>query len=339
MLLAVFWLALTSGIAQPARTPAAPQTSARITVSGRLLTEYGRSLVSGTVVISPTGPDAREVPPAEATLLPDGTFIFHDVAPGDYVLRARGRTERGGVSLFATFALAVRGRDVRQVDLVLKPGAVLRGEIAFDSRHGTGPPVLEQLRVRAPLPDGSSFGDARGAAVRRDRTFSLDGVMAGTHVLVVHGLVFPWRISAARIQGQDAAERAFDVEARQRIGGVRIVVSDIGAGVAGRITAVPGTSLADVLVVAFPADPLRRALPLRYVRVARPAADGSYRIVDLAAADYRVVAAAGATEQDAMNQDLLERWMPSGTPVTLTETRISVIPSTPLVAAVSTTIP
>jgi len=328
MLFAVLCLALTSviGPSAPVDRQASPP---RAGVSGRRLTEDGQPLVSGTVVMSRQhGGQPGEQVASEATVLPDGSFTFHQVPPGDYVIRARARSEGGSVPLFATFALPVRAREVQHVELTLRPGAVVQGEVSLDARHGNTPPLPTTLRIRAPLPDGSSFGDAGGADVRRDGTFTLQGVMAGTHVLAVQGLVFPWRISEARILGQDAAERAFDVEARQHVQGVRVVVSDIAAGVAGTVRVPPDTPLDDVLVVAFPDDPLRRALPLRFVRVGRPARNGSYRIVDLAAERYRVIAAVKATEQDALNPDILDRWMAAGTPVTLVATRVSTVPLT-----------
>jgi hypothetical protein len=339
MLFVVFYLAVLGGMAQAPST--APVTTG-FSVSGRLLTESGTPLVSGTVVISAERRAApRDDAAAEATISPDGSFVFRDVRPGEYLIRARARTDRAGVSLFATFRVTVRARDVRDVDLLLKPGAIMRGEIVVEARHGSTRPPHEQLRVRAPLPNGSSFGDARGAPVGRDRSFTLQGVMEGMHVLTVEGLPFPWRIADARILGHDAAERAFDVEARQQIDGIRIVLADIGSGVRGIVAVAPGTrlSLADVLVVAFPADPLRRTLPLRFTRVARPAADGSYRILDLPALDYYVVAAAGLAEQDALDPDLIAHWIDASTPVKLQETQISTIPLTASRATAKPTAP
>lgn len=339
MVLAVLCLALVSGITQTTpseRHGPAPSAS----VSGRLLTEDSAPLVSGTVVMSPTHASrTAEHAASEATVQPDGSFTFHDVQPGEYVMRARARTQRGGVSLFATFVLVVHDRDVQNIVLTLKPGGTLRGEVVIDARHGNASPSLDALRIRAPLPDGSSFGDARGADVRPDGAFDLQSVMAGTHVLVVQGLVFPWRISEARILGQDAAERAFDVEARQQVDGVRIVLSDIAAGVAGTVSLPPGISHSNVLVVAFPADPLRRALPLRFVRAGRPGPDGSYRIVDLATGPHRVAAVLHATEQDALSPDMLERWMGRSTPVTLVEAQVSTVALQAVAAPASASLP
>lgn len=328
MLSVALCLALSSGIAHPQTTPADRTSSpAGVSVSGRLLTEDGRPFLAGTVVMSRARSQPDEEVAGDATVRPDGSFTFHGVAPGHYELRAQARTGRDGGVLFGTFALSVRSRDVTHVDLMLQPGATVRGELHVQARHGSTPPVREALRVRAPLSDGSSFGDGYGAAVGRDGAFTLESVVRGTHVLVVQGLVFPWRISEATVLGHDAVERAFDVEPGREIRGVRIALADIGAGVSGTVTAPAGIHLADVLVVAFPADPLQRALPLRFVRVGRPAENGAYRIVDLAAGRYRVIAAAHATEQDALDPVILERWMTASTPVTLAEAHVSTVPS------------
>jgi hypothetical protein len=232
------------------------------------------------------------------------------------------------VPLFGTFAVVVRSRDVQDIEVMLKPGAVVQGDVQFETRHGHAPPPVAGLRVRALLPNGSGFGDARGAAIRSDRTFSLDGVMEGARVLAVEGLAFPWRILEARILGQDAAHAAFELAAQQHVRGVRVVLADVAAGVSGTITVPAEASMSDVLVVAFPVDPLHRAVPARFVKAARPAADGSYQILDLAPEEYRVIAVLQAEEREATDPDVLERWVASSTPVSLAETKISVVPLT-----------
>lgn len=327
MLFAVLSLALAGGLDPSSTAPAqAPQTRGGVSVSGRLLAEDRAHLVSGTVVLRRQSGGNVAEQAGEATVRPDGTFTFREVPAGDYVLRARGRSATDGASLFATFVLSVRARAVENIELILKPGAMIQGEAVVERRHGSPLPAPRTLRIRAPLPDGSSFGDSNGAPIGPDGAFTMDAIAPGTHVLMVQGLVFPWRIVEARIQGQDAVERAFDLDAGQQVRGVRVVLADVGAGVAGTVAAPAGVSLSDVLVVAFPADPLRRALPLRFVRAGRPSSDGAYRIVDLAPGTYRVAALVGVTEQDALDPDTLERWMPASTPITLAETIVADLP-------------
>jgi hypothetical protein len=299
-----------------------------VDISGQLLTYDGKRLRSAAVILSAESRIVSQ-PLSEARIRPDGTFTFSEVPPGRYVLRARGETARDGASLFATFSLAIQGQpaaSVTKVVMTLTPGAALEGRLEVEARHAAPLPALESLRVRAPLADGAAFGDTLSGTLRKDGTFRLAGLMPGTHVLMVEGLTFPWRVAEARIRGRDAVEHAFDVERDQIVRGVRIVVSDTAAGVSGTVASGPDASAGDVLVIAFPADALRRRLPLRFVRVGRVAADGGYRVVDLAAGPCLVAAVRGATELDAMNAALLDRLAAVATPVQLSEGQVARTP-------------
>jgi hypothetical protein len=292
-----------------------------VDVSGELLAHDGRRLRSAAVILSADSRIASQ-PLGEARISPDGTFTFTDVPPGRYVLRARGETAQDGASLFATFSLDLQGQPAAKgtrVALTLTPGAAIEGQVEIASRHGTAAPAVQALRVRAPLADGGAFGDTLTGTLRRDGTFRLAGLMPGPHVLMVEGLTFPWRITEARVQGRDAVEHPFDVERDQVFRGVRIVLSDTAAGVTGTVSLAGNAAAGDVLVIAFPADPLRRRLPLRFARVGRVAADGAYRVIDLAPGPYLVAAVQGATELDAMSPALLDRLTAVASPIVLVE--------------------
>ncbi len=295
-----------------------------VTVAGRLVSYDRKPLLSAAVVMSPQL-ENRVVGPSvgQADMQPDGYFRFGNVPPGRYTIRARGETERDGASLFATFAVAVQARDVSQIELTLTPGGALRGRVVAESRHGFAPPPLSSLRVRAPLGDGSGFGDTLTGTPGANGTFRLSGLMAGAHIFTIEGLAFPWRLAEARVQGRDVADRGFDVERGQEYTTVRLLVTDSAAGVSGTVSLPPQVSATEVLVVAFPDDSLRRALPLRFVRSSRPAENGTYRVVDLAPGEYRVVAALEMGELDVMNPLMLERLLAAGTPVTLAEGQVA----------------
>ena len=293
-----------------------------VQVSGRLLTADNRPLRSAAVIMSPQhAVDAASA--GEARLQPDGRFSFESVAAGRYVIRARGVTERDGASLFASFRISVEGRDIRDVQLMLTPGGLIEGRVVLQRRHEHAPPPMTSLRVRAPLEDGSPLGDTPGAAVGSDGRFRLIGVIAGTHLLMVDGLTFPWRIAGARLQGRDVAETTFEVERDQQFRNVEIALSDTAAGVRGTVTAPAATSPSDVLVVALPADPFRRRVPLRFVRTARVRPDGGFELSDLVPGDYLLVAALALDETDLMRPEVLDRLAQQGTRVTLAEARVA----------------
>jgi hypothetical protein len=210
--------------------------------------------------------------------------------------------------------------------MTLTPGAVVQGQVVTETHHAFTAPSLASLRVRAPLTDGSAFGDTLTGNLGASGAFRLSGLMAGSHLFMIEGLTFPWRIAEARVQGRDVADVGFDVDRDQEFRNVRLLLTDTAAGVSGVVTPPLGVSLSDVLVVAFPADPLKRRQPLRFVRVGRAAANGTYRVIDLVPGEYRVIAALGLTEVDAMKPERLEPLVASSTPVTLREAQVVSVP-------------
>jgi hypothetical protein len=289
-----------------------------VQIAGRLVTQNGRPLRSATVIMSPQregGIPARTV--SAAQIEPDGHFSFRGVLPGHYVIRARGETEGKGPSLFAAFRVAVQERDVGGLELMLTPGATIEGQVECRARDGAIPPRLSTLHVRASNADGPTFGDTTSGAVREDGSFRLAGVMPGTHVLMIDGLPFPWRISEAHLRGRDIVERAFDIEGDVEFRNVRVVLTDTAAGVTGAVAAPAGVAPEALLVVAFPADALRRRVPLRFVRVGRVERDGTYRVIDLAAGEYLVAAVTGIIEADVVAGEALDRLAASATAVRL----------------------
>lgn len=309
------------GVAASGQTDA----SSRRSVSGRLRTYNGKPLLSAAVIIGPQQAASPDSAPGEATIRPDGAFTFRDVAPGHYVIRARGETDRNGVSLFATFSVAVQARDISGITLTLAPGASIEGRVEISPVRGNSAPAFTALRVRAPLADGAAFGDTLTGAVQRDGTFRLAGLMPGTHVLMVEGLTFPWRIAEARVHGLDAVENAIEIEGAEDIRHARVVLSDTAAAVVGTIALPSAVDRAATLVVAFPADPLKRRLPLRYVRVGRISGDGAFRIVDLVPGNYLVAVSADLTEADVMRPDVLDRLAADATAVSLAGGQIATV--------------
>lgn len=326
----VGWVAALALLLFPALTPQRARpvmtqqqaTAARPEVSGRLLTYDGRPLLSAAVLISRQGdPDnGRHV--GQARIRPDGTFVFTDVPAGHYTVRARGDTRPGGPTLFASFSLVVGDRDVTRIELTLTPGALLEGRIRFEGHHGHARPT-GALRVRAPLTDGSRFGETLGGRVEPNGSFRLTSVMPGSHVLVIDGLSFPWRIAKAQFEGTDLAEKPFEVDQNQRVRDLEVVVTDTAGGINGSIALPPGASTSGVIAIAFPADPARRRLPLRFVKTGRPNADGAYQLIDLAPGEYLLAAILDLADHEAHDEALLERLAPTAARVTVREAQFA----------------
>jgi hypothetical protein len=296
-------------------------------VSGRLVTHDGRPLLGAAVIMSPhVAVRGAESEASEARVQPDGVFSFTRVPPGGYVVRARGESTRGGTSLFSTFTFVVDGRDVSGLEMVLAPGGSVEGSVSIEARPGFPAPELRTLRVRAPLADGSAFGDTLSGTVKADGEFRLTSLMPGSHVVVVEGLTHPWRIADARLQGRNITEQPFDVEGDRPLRSLRILITPTAAGLSGTVTLPEGVAATDILVVAFPSDALRRRLPLRFVRLGRPAPDGAFRVLDLVPGEHLVAAVLEMAAGDALDPHALDRLAPLARRVDLQEATVTSLP-------------
>jgi len=95
-----------------------------------------------------------------ATVLPDGSFVFSDEPQGSYLIRALAQTEPSGTPLFPLFRVTVRGSDVDTTTVMLRPGATISGRLVAGSGRDSISDVLAAAHVRAPFSEGGPFGDA-----------------------------------------------------------------------------------------------------------------------------------------------------------------------------------
>ena len=182
-----------------------------------------------------TPEDSASAASVDAMVLPDGSFVFSDVPPGSYLIRALAQTGPNDTPLFALLRVTVRDSDVDTMTVVLRPGATISGRLVADSSGDSVSDVLAAARVRAPFSEGGSFGDAQTGAPRRDGTFVIRGVMAGAHLLAVDGLPAPWSVESVTYRGQDITDTGLQADSGQQFVDVKITVTDKGSNVFGRV--------------------------------------------------------------------------------------------------------
>lgn len=196
-------------------------------VSGRITTHDGRQLVSAAVSMRPVRANAVDTPLQDVVILPDGSFTFSDIASGDYVIRARGDVDNYNPSRFGTFRVRVKGRDIDHVDVALVPGGQIEGRVVVEPGGGSAShEVLRGIRVRAPLVDDPTFGDALTGDVQRDGSYRIRGVMAGSHTIVVEGLREPWVLKSVTWRGRDIMAAGLQAESRQMYSDVLLTITD-----------------------------------------------------------------------------------------------------------------
>jgi len=277
-------------------------------VSGRIAASDRRQLLSGAVIMTVQhGDRLSALPVRDVKIRPDGTFEFRNVPPGRYVIRARGQTEREGLSLFGRFAIEVSGRDVANIDITLTPGARVSGRLDFEGRPRPRREAIEGLRVHAIAVDGVAFGDAYSDPIDADGRFEFRGVMPGAHVLRLERLPDGWSMRSVYLMGREVTDTPLTLDAGQVLSNLQIVATDVETVVSGRITGGSGRARPDAIVVAFPADPGLWVPYSRHVRRARPDLDGHYRLRGLPPGEYLIVATDEIDESDLLGAETLER--------------------------------
>lgn len=276
-------------------------------VSGKINSFDNQQLIAGAVVMSPFRADrAASFSVTDVDIRPDGTYEFANVPPGRFIIRSRGETDREGVALFAAFTLSVGGANVQGVDMTLLPGALLEGLVEW---VGTSPKPIDttRIRVRAPMADGSLFGDALTGHITDDNAFAIRGAMVGGHYLRVEGLPEPWSVQAVYYRGQDITDIPMSFEFGQQVPGFRIVLSDVITRLDGRLISTPGDDFESYKVVAFPANQLLWRPGSRHTKLVRPDREGRFAFSGLPPTIYYLVASRDVDESDIGDPRVLDR--------------------------------
>ena len=287
-------------------------------VSGIIGTPDRRPLLTGAVILIPRDSvSAVSVLPEDVEIQPDGRFAFRNVAPGKYQIRARAIVDPKRAALFGSFALSVDERDVNTVRVALVPGATLQGRVEWISSRGTAEPPLKSLRVRAPLADGTSFGDTVTGEISPDGNFRIDGAMPGRHYFFIEGLAAPWAISSVMLRGHDVLSEPADVHEAQQLRDIRIVVSDTPTVVEGTVRDGSGQPLADALVVATPPATRVWSPANPRLRTTRTDDAGRYQVRGLPSGTYDLSAVGALDELTLIRREWFERLRAVATPLTL----------------------
>jgi hypothetical protein len=276
-------------------------------VKGKVTTT-GAQLLAGAIEIGPLR-NSKIAPFAvsEADLRPDGVFEFANVLAERYRIRARGELERQGVSHFMQYSTPVSGSDVADIDMTLSPGALVSGKVIWESRATPPPTDQSQIRVRAPMTDGSGFGDALTGVLTAGREFSLRGCMQGQHFIRVDGLPEPWRIKKVLYRGADVTDIPIDMEYGQIMDGFEVILTDVFTTVTGVVETQSRDLAQAYAVVAFPTSSLNWTLGSRYVKITYLDDAGKYTIRGLPPSEYYIAVTRDFDESDLGNPDVFER--------------------------------
>lgn len=296
-------------------------------VAGIIRTPDARQLISGAVIMRPLAEEALAVVPTQdVMILPDGTFAFRNVPPGEYQIRARGEVDDETPSLFATFRVRVEGHDIGNVEMMLVPGARLEGQVLVEAtKTPKSPQVLAGVRVRAPFVDGSAFGDALTGVVGADGSYAIRGVMTGSHMVTLEGLSWPWVLKSVTWRGQDITDTGIVAESRETYSDVRLTITDAASEIAGLVRDSTGAAVADATVLVIPASPQFWTRTSRRFRLLHSDASGRYAVRGLPPGEYRAVASVEIDDSEAYRREMLQELSTIGLPISVTGVEASTV--------------
>jgi hypothetical protein len=275
-------------------------------VTGKL--DAGAILLAGAVNIGQErGLKNASYAVSDVDIKPDGIFQFANILAGKYIIRARGETERQGVSMFQQYSVPVQGFDVTGISMDLVPGAVIRGSVQWEGKKNAPPTDRSQIRVRSPMMDGSMFGDALTGNINADRSFELRGVMAGFHTIRVEGLPPEWQLKKVLMFGGDVTDIPIEFSYRQVIEGIQVILTDEISTLAGTVSTDPSDVAQGYAVVAFPTNSIHWQPASRFVKLTYVDDRGRYLIRGLPPASYYVAVARDVDESDLGTAEVLER--------------------------------
>jgi len=213
----------------------------------------------------------------------DGSFTINSVAPGRYILRARG--DDADTPQFAALPVTVNGDDLSDLTVVLSEGATISGTISF--LPGSSPvPDFTQFRITAPATDQSDVGPQANARVDKEGHFTISGVSAGAHLIRPSNGSRTWVLKSVTVGDRDMTDTPFQVRGGQDLADVTVVFTDKQSEISGTLTTESGTPVPEFTVLAFPTDAALWRPQARQIMTARPDQTGKYRIRGLPPGDY-----------------------------------------------------
>lgn len=279
-------------------------------VGGQLRPAMGRTLAAGAIELGPQRNDQyASLSNYRVDIKPDGSYLFANVPPGKYVIRARGETQGDSISMFGLFNFEVSGTDRTAIDVAMNAGAVVSGFVDWERKGRTSIPAERQtIIVRAPMQDGSLSGDAPTGNLQPDGTFRMKGVLQGDHYFRLENLPAPWSLKRVEIAGADVTDIPYYLRYGQVENGVRITLTDVSTTLFGTILPRRGDVLQGYAVIAFSTNPGLWYPRSRHVVLQRPVNfKGSYKIETLPPGEYHVAATRDYDEADIFNPKALRQ--------------------------------
>jgi hypothetical protein len=259
----------------------------------------------------------------ETGVMPDGSFTFVDVAPGEYTVFARTVLPGAGAGqiVWASTDVLVDGDSLSGLDLALRPGMKLSGRVRFD---GVARPV-DVRGVRVALIPEQAHGRVSiapvTAAVDADGRFTMDGVTPGRYRLTASlpGRPREWLLRSAVALGVETLDVPVAIAPGQDVTDAVIEFTDRMADLSGRLQDRAGVPTSEQTVLLFPRDPALWTPQSRRILTARPSIDGTFAFRALAPGEYLLTVVDDAEPEEWFDSSFLHRLVAGALPIAIAE--------------------
>ncbi len=263
-------------------------------VRSESLTRDGRVNLS---LLSDSGGDdgSQRTVVATTVAAQDGLFSFVAVPSGHYAVRAQlgtGVTSLALRKLWAeTTVDVVGGRDVRDLELNLRPAMNIYGRVNYEGRN---PSAEERQGLHVRLLSSSGGFDVPAVvaqtAVKPDDSFVIQDVLPGKYFVTAFATAdaSSWHLETVMAGGQELQDRPLDVGADTNVAGVEISFGTETTELTGVVQDELGQPASDVSILVFPVDPGLWRSSRRIVGPVPISSSGQYRVPGLPAGDYLI---------------------------------------------------
>jgi protocatechuate 3,4-dioxygenase beta subunit len=267
--------------------------------------------------------------PVTARTNTDGSFVFNNVAPGEYVVQGTGIGTVSGSSTvavarqFASAHVTVADADPSPLVMRLSRGATLTGRVVYE---GIPAPTTSSVSLTAVPADFDrspilGTGDT-GFSLLSDQTFEYRGVF-GPSFLIAQPKNPAWYVKSITYQGQDLTDSAFDFGSTEAFSDIEVVISGAGASLTGHVTDERATPVRTYRVVLFPTDRAKWTLHSRWLKTGAATHEGAFQLTGVVPGDYWVAAIdrleGSEVAGDLQNAEFLDALSSRAVRVTLAE--------------------
>ena len=241
----------------------------------------------------------------------NGAFEFRNLAPGEYTVSTGGDKDRGTVTVMLSAG------DEREVVIGPRQQTPVTGNVRAESDR---PPrvALTRLRVVSIAADPDYVPPFTFAPttsnVAADGTFRYADLV-GAYLFRVEGLPDDWILSAVTMAGNDLTDVPLDLgPGRPARGPLQLTVTNRAAGLTGKVVDADDRPAPDATILVFASDASRWTAASRFIKIARPRADGQFTVSGLIPGRYLAVARAsiedGQWEDPAFLKSLVDSAAP-----------------------------